>query len=118
MLERPPETGGDALVGQQRQDVLSLQDDPAFVRLLEPADRVKERRLPRAVRPEQPDDLTRRDADANVVERGEPAETHREIGDLQQRLAHQSLTNSQASPTFKPTMTTAEVIPTRGLVWI
>ena len=79
-VERPRdlETAGDALaralVGREAGNLLALELDRAAVVAQRARDAVDERRLARAVRPDQAEALARGDGDAHLGQRGEAAE--------------------------------------------
>jgi hypothetical protein len=62
--------------------VLVLEDDRAAIGALEPRDDAQERRLARARRPEQRDELAGIDGKADVVDRGETAEGLGDVANL------------------------------------
>ncbi len=60
----------------------------AIRRLEDAGDDVEDRRLARAVRPDQPEDLAAIDVKVDGVEGSHAAEAHRQPGEIEQRLSH------------------------------
>ena len=77
VLERAAEAERGPLVRTLAVDLVAEELDGAAARHV-PADRVEQRRLPRAVVADQPDHLARERAERHVVDRGEAAELDRE----------------------------------------
>src|SRR5204862_3747189 len=69
-------------------DVLAVELDLAAGPTGEAGDRVDERRLAGAVRPDQADDTARRDLERDRVDSGRSAVTHRQVGDRQRAALH------------------------------
>src|SRR5262249_61859738 len=69
ILERPQEAGSGAPRPRPRRDVLTVEDDPAGARAQHAGDTVHERRLPRAVRTDQPEKLAVRDLEVDGFDR-------------------------------------------------
>src|SRR5439155_933801 len=85
VLERPAEADGGSPVWAPGGDVDSLEQDPPAVERQQPRDQVEDRRLPCAVRPDQPEDLVGRQAEGHVVDRGDATEPPRQPDDLEDR---------------------------------
>ena len=84
-LERPTETEARAPRGREAMHVVTedLDRTPAAD---ESADRVHQRRLARAVRADEPDDLTRRNVEVDVVDHEPRAERNAELLDPDHRV--------------------------------
>ena len=93
-LERPPQAEAGARMGPEAGDVLLAQQHLAVGRALESGDHVEQRRLPGAVRPDQPMDLPGRDLERDAIEGLQPSEPHRDVADRE----HGALRLSQRSP--------------------
>src|SRR5439155_22370528 len=74
VLERPRDPERDDAMRRSAQERLAVEDDVALVRAVEARDDVERGRLPRPVRPDQPDDLPRADVEGDAVQRDDPAE--------------------------------------------
>ena len=83
-LEGPGDPEPRDRVGLETRQSSAEEDHVARGGRQEAGERVEERGLPRAVRPDHADRLPLRDHDVHAVEGHEPPEAHREAGDLQQ----------------------------------
>ena len=99
-LERPRDTALADLVRLEADEALSFQEDVAGVRPVDARDQVEERRLPRAVRPDDADDLAPIDVDVEVCDDGATAEVERDSLNLEELLGHQTISTlrSPSSP--------------------
>ena len=70
---------------RQAADLLAGKADGAALGRDEPGDGVEQGRFARAVRPDHRDDPMRRDAQRYRAQRDEPAKTHGQIGDFEER---------------------------------
>src|SRR5262249_40372762 len=86
-LERPDQAALDDPVRSEPGDVLTVEPDRPGRRLEEPRQEVEAGGLARPVGADQPDDLALRDAEVEVLDRGEPVEALGELAGLQQRHA-------------------------------
>src|SRR5215472_12060616 len=68
----------------------ALEEDLAPVRRVDAAQAVEQRRLARAVRTNQPEDLALFDLEGDPVERDNPAKPQRDIANFEQRSAAHS----------------------------
>src|SRR5207249_3458283 len=82
LLERARDTAAGDLVRPEPRDRAAVQPDVARVRPGEAGDDVEEGRLPRAVRPDDADDLPRRHREADVGVGHDAAEALRDVDDL------------------------------------
>ena len=80
VLERAGDSRTTAPVGPPARHVAALELDGALVREVEARDEVDERRLPRAVRADQPDDLVAAHLDGDVLEGAHSGERPRDAG--------------------------------------
>ena len=90
-LEGAPQPAAGPLGGAVTADVVPVQQDASSARFEQTAARVERRRLARAVRPDESGDRAHRRLEVHVVDRGDAAETHREIAHLEagrRRCAH------------------------------
>src|SRR5262245_52370346 len=88
-LERPREAQPADHVRGLTDDVLAGEDHPAAVGAVVAGDHVEERGLAGAVRPDDPEQIARRDREAHVRHGGETAEALRHALERQERrLAH------------------------------
>ena len=69
----------DDPVRRRAQQALAVEGDLALVRLVQPGDQVEERRLARAVRADQADDLALAGVKRDVVDGDDPAEPPRHV---------------------------------------
>jgi hypothetical protein len=93
-------------VRRRLRHVLPGQRDAAVGRAVEAGDDVEQRRLARAVRPDDRQDLARAGGEADAVERAQPAEGDADALRGQQHLAargHAFLRSSAARPGTMPT---------------
>src|SRR5437762_522109 len=88
VLERARDAEADDLVRPRAGDVAILETDGPALGLVEPADAVEDRGLPRSVRSDEPDDLAGVDREVDAVDGDESSDADREAGDLQERSAH------------------------------
>ena len=86
VLERPGEAEPRDLEGLEMGPVLPLEQDAPARRPVEPADHVQHRGLAGAVRPDDREHLPGMHREADVVERGDPAEAEQDVLDLQERF--------------------------------
>jgi hypothetical protein len=84
VLERARDTQLGDPMRLAREHVLAVEPDRAGLRRVQPADAVEERRLARAVRPDEPADLTAFDIERRLVQRCDASELNSETVDLQQ----------------------------------
>ena len=70
---------------RRAEQALPVEAELARVRLVQTRHDVEERRLPRAVRPDQPDDLAGVDVQGDVVDRHDAAEPARDVANFEQR---------------------------------
>jgi hypothetical protein len=82
VLEGPGHAGRRPPVGGKVRDVDAPEPHPPGFGPAEPADDVEQRRLARAVRTDDPDDLQFADLDGDVVQRPDAAESDRTAVDL------------------------------------
>src|SRR5580693_36209 len=101
-LERPdqPEPGDD--VGTLADDRLTGEPDAARVWLPEPGHEIHHRALARAVRPDQPQNLTFGNREGAVPHRVDPAERLGQALDLEQHGTHEEPPSSAACPSGTP----------------
>ena len=96
---QPLEGAGDAHPGPLRRlhpgDVGAVEQDPASVDPLQPAHGIEERGLAGSVRTDQPRRRAAGDVEVDAVERGDPAEAHRESLDVQPGHAPDCRTRSR-----------------------
>ena len=85
VLERPCDAAADDLVRRELQQVLPVVENRAGIRLVESRDDVEGRRLARAVRADQAEDLTLGDVERDVVEGDDAPEAASEVLDGEQR---------------------------------
>ena len=85
VLERTGDTAPGDLVRRQREQVFTVERDPARPRTVEPGDQVEDGRLAGAVGADQREDLSIADLDAELAQGGEAAEADREIFDAEHR---------------------------------
>src|SRR5882762_7755399 len=78
----------DDLVRPSAGDVAILETDRPAQGLVEPADAVEDRGLPRPVRSDEPDDLAGVHRKVDAVEGDQSSEVDREPRDLEERSAH------------------------------
>ena len=90
-LERARDAALADLVRLEADEAFPLEQDVAAVRPVDAGDQVEERRLPRAVRPDDADDLALVDVDVEVDDDGETAEVERDLLDLEELLGHQTI---------------------------
>ena len=88
-LEGPPDALSADAVRTEADEALAAKADVAAVRRQRAGDAVEQRRLPRAVGADQPDDLTSFDLEIDAIERGEAAEVLGHVHDFEQ--AHGAL---------------------------
>jgi hypothetical protein len=95
LLEGTADTHRSSLVCEQVGDVALIEEDASALGPEQPADHVEQGRLPGAVGPQEPHDLTLSHHHVHVVERGDASEPEGDpIGAKHDRLAHpDSLTN-------------------------
>src|SRR5207302_1529837 len=113
VLERARDAEGRDVRRRQVRAIPSLERDPAFVRVIEPADGVEQGRLAGAVGADDRHDLPPRDAQADPVDGDERAESHADAGHLEQRRrgpGHR--TTGAGVPTSRIT-TSARMVPVR-----
>ena len=91
---RDPETGD--LMRQQADEVPFAEHDLARVRLVDPGDQVEQRRLPCAVRADHADDLALLDVQIELGHDLEAAERERDAAELEQLLAHQTISTRRS----------------------
>ncbi len=84
-LERARNPSACDLVGIETEKRLTLEQDLAFLRRVDPGDHVEERRLAGAVRADDADDLAFADDEVEPVEAPEPTEGERDALYLEQR---------------------------------
>src|SRR6266550_4110883 len=87
VLEGTRNTLLDNPVRLQSGNVLACEQHLAAIRLDEAGDKIEERRLARAVRPDDGDDRSRHDVEIDAVHGLNAAERLRQVLDLKQRLA-------------------------------
>jgi hypothetical protein len=85
VLERTGDTAPGDLVRRQREQVFTVERDPARQRTVESGDQVEHGRLAGAVGADQREDLSIADLDAELAQGGEAAEADREIFDAEHR---------------------------------
>src|SRR6266550_1435419 len=88
VLERARDAEADDLVRPSASDVAVLETDGPALGLVEPADAVEDRGLPRSVWSDEPDDLAGLHRKIDAVDGDESSEADREARDLQKRSAH------------------------------
>ncbi len=72
-------------IGRCSSQVFPLEHNAAAVRAVEAGDEIEERRLPGAVRPDQPDDLSLLQVERNIRESHDPTEPARDVLDRKKR---------------------------------
>src|SRR6266699_4150862 len=85
VLERARNPESRDPIGGRSSQVLAFEQDAAAVRAVQARYEVEERRLPGAVRSDQPDDLSLLEVERNVGESDDPAETPRDVLDRKKR---------------------------------
>jgi hypothetical protein len=85
-LEGARDTKPSPLVRRQPADVVTADDNPATRRLLQSGDHIERRGLARTVWTDHASDLTGSRGETHVANRIDPAESHRERADLEDRL--------------------------------
>src|SRR5687767_623852 len=85
VLERPCDAAADDLVWGEPQQIFAVVENRAGIRLVESRDDVEGRRLARAVRADQAEDLTLGDVERDVVEGDDSPEAASEVLDGEQR---------------------------------
>ena len=88
VLERPGDSEPGNTVRADLEQILPVELQPATGGVVDPADHVEHRRLARAVRADQSEDLTLVDAERQSVERDDATEGHRDLINFEQ--CHQS----------------------------
>ncbi len=86
-LERAPEPETCPLVDGQPADLLTVEHDGSLLRAQHAEQAVEERRLPRAVRTDEPDHLAVRDIEVDAAERGDAREALRDPRRLEELRA-------------------------------
>src|SRR2546423_1427232 len=84
VLEGACDPRADDAVRRRAQQAAPVEGDLAAVGPVEPRDQVEDRRLSRAVRPDQPDDLALADVERDAVDGNDPAEAPRQLLDRKQ----------------------------------
>src|SRR5213592_1000302 len=97
VLERPGDAKADDLVRPSAGDVAVLETDGPALGLVEPADAVEDRGLPRSVRSDEPDDLAGVHRKVDAVDGDQASEVDREPRDLEERPAHLTPLSSPSS---------------------
>ena len=77
-------------MARRGKEILLLEQDGAFLRLVEPAQAVEERGLAGAVGADEAADRAALDLERNAVERHDPAEADADLCDLEDGLSHAS----------------------------
>src|SRR5262249_46648016 len=86
-LEAARDAHPDPIVDGVAGDVLAVEDEGAAVGREEAADQVHQRRLPRAVRSDEPEELALADRQRDVVDGEVASERLRDVADLQKTHA-------------------------------
>ena len=87
-LEGAPDPEARAAVCRQVVDAAALEKDLARGRQQGSTDQADDGRLAGPVRPDEPEDFPRRDAEADVRDRGEAAEFLGQLAHFEERFAH------------------------------
>jgi hypothetical protein len=99
VLERAADADVADLVRRLGENALTFDQDVAFAGLIEPAETVEERRLARAVRTDQTQDLALAHVEGDAVQRDDAAEHDADVANGEQGLALRSLrAHAQANP--------------------
>src|SRR5262245_8361337 len=101
------------IVGLEVGAVLAVEADVALVGMVEAADHVEERGLPRPVRPDDGGDLAAPDREAHALQRLHRAEAHADPLHLEQRRAADGLAQQAPATTASAMRTSARTVPTR-----
>src|SRR5205814_6867945 len=88
VLERARDAEADDLVRLNAGDVAAPETDDPALGLVEPADAVEDRGLPRSIRSDEPDDLAGVHRKVDAVDGDQSSEADREPRDLEERSAH------------------------------
>ncbi len=87
LLERAGETEARPLRRRRAGDLLAAEEDVALLRAQQPGEHVEQRGLAGAVGADEADDARRRDRQADVAHRDQPAEAHGHVARLDRRAS-------------------------------
>ena len=104
MLERPHHAEGSDLAGRHAVDLRLPENDLAGIGRKESGDQVEDRRLPRAVRPDQRLDRSRGDIEGEVVDGLEAADPRAAPPDRKKRDGASSSTGFRETTRFRSEM--------------
>src|SRR5438094_715998 len=113
VLERARDAEGRDVRRRPVRAVPPLERDPAFERVIEPADGVEQARLAGAVGADDRHDLPLRDAQADPVDGDERAESHADAGHLEQRRRGPGHRGTGAGVPTSRITTSARMVPVR-----